>query len=69
MHQKEILLVIMFLSRKKFHAKQILCLAASIELGPGVVDQQSVGFSPGLVLVLVLHKILDHSCFVFPMGY
>ena len=32
----EVLLVIRFLSRKKFHAKQIVVLSSSMKLGPGV---------------------------------
>ena len=32
----EILLVILFLSRQKFHAKQIVVLSSSMKLGPGL---------------------------------
>ncbi len=32
----EIWLVILFLSRKKFHAKQIVVLSSSMKLGPGI---------------------------------
>ena len=35
MQQMEIRLVILFLSRKKFHAKQICVLSSSMKLGPG----------------------------------
>ena len=35
MQQIEIRLVILFLSRKKFHAKQIGVLSSSMKLGPG----------------------------------
>ena len=37
MQQMEIWLVILFLSRKKFHAKQIFVLSSSMKLGPGVL--------------------------------
>ena len=36
MQQMEILLVILFLSRKKFYAKQICVFSSSMKLGPGV---------------------------------
>ena len=35
MQQIEILLVILFLSRKKLHAKQMFVLSSSMKLGPG----------------------------------
>ena len=34
MQQTEILLVILFLSRQKFHAEQICVLSSSMKLGP-----------------------------------
>ena len=36
MQQMEIWLVILFFSRKKFHAKQICVLSSSMKLGPGL---------------------------------
>ena len=35
MQKKEKWLVILFLSRKKFHAKQICVLSSAMKLGPG----------------------------------
>ena len=35
-NKMEIQLVILFLSRKKFHAKQIIVLSSSMKLGPGL---------------------------------
>ena len=37
MQQIEILLVILFLSRKKFHSKQMFVLSSSMKLGPDVL--------------------------------
>ncbi len=39
----EIWLVILFLSRKKFHAKQIFVLSSSMKLGPDVIPVDSKG--------------------------
>ena len=36
MQQMDILLVILFLSRKKFHAEQIFVLSSSMKLAPGL---------------------------------
>ena len=39
MQQIEIWLAILFLSRKKFHAKQIFVLSSSMKLGPDLIIQ------------------------------
>ena len=40
MRQMEIWLVILFLTRKKFHAKQICVLSSSMKLGPCIQTYQ-----------------------------
>ena len=48
MQQMEIYVVILFLSRKKFQAKQIVVLSSSMKLGPGVDDYHSAICATGL---------------------
>ena len=43
MQHMEILLVILFISRKKIHAKQIVVLGSSTKLGPGVSSLKGQG--------------------------
>ena len=49
----EIWLVILFLSRRKFHAEQIFVLSSSMNLGPGPLTYLSVPFKFGLCIWLV----------------
>ena len=46
MQQKEIWLVILFLSNKKFHAKLICVLSSSMKLGPGLDFITPVSIQP-----------------------
>ena len=43
-NQVEIWLVILFLSRKKFHAKEIFVLSSSMKLGPGQLLLSAMGY-------------------------
>ena len=54
MKQMEILLVIPFLSRLKFHAKQIFVLSSSMKLGPVQLLN-----CVGIFVLLILHTILE----------
>ena len=42
MQQMEIQLVILFLSKKKFHAKQICLLSSSMKLGPELKWEEKI---------------------------
>ena len=55
-----VVLVILFLSRQKFHAKQIFVLSSSLKLGPGPfhkIPQQAVETKSSVHKPLVLHVI------------
>ena len=61
-------LVILFLSRQKFHAKQMLVLSRSMKLAPDVSVQQSVGLSPGRDIGVLKSQTLNHYECVIRMG-
>ena len=53
MDKMEIWLVILFLSRKKCHAKQICVLSSAMKLGPGLIRDEDVGHDE-LVFVQII---------------
>ena len=64
----EVWLVILFLSRKEFHAKQIFVLSSSMKLGPGgpMVQMQKKSIGPDvLTLAESFLKARSEKCQVF----